>query len=77
MLSTSDTIALSFGFASTFVAIVTIFVTRRAYLIPTTTDLERRPHASNVSDMQAQEVMRMEEVRLRRWATVKKNTFEK
>lgn len=33
-VSTSDTIALSFGFASTFIAIVTIFVTRRAHYVP-------------------------------------------
>jgi hypothetical protein len=102
LVSTSDTIALSFGFASTFVAIVTIFVTRRAYLIPSsppisllflvrivlcingqadwfsaTTDLERRPNTSNVSGLQMQEEMLMEEMRLRRWATVKKSAFEK
>lgn len=34
LVSTSDTIALSFGFASTFIAIITVFVTRRAYLVP-------------------------------------------
>ena len=34
----------------------------QANSLSATTDLERRPHASNVSDMQAQEVMRMEEV---------------
>lgn len=34
LVSTSDTIALSFGFASTFIAIVTVFVTRRAYYVP-------------------------------------------
>jgi hypothetical protein len=33
LVSTNDTIALSFGFASTFIAIVTVFVTRRAYQI--------------------------------------------
>ncbi len=34
LVSTSDTIALSFGFVSTLIAIVTVFVTRRAYYIP-------------------------------------------
>ncbi|KAE9367585.1 hypothetical protein N431DRAFT_428921 [Stipitochalara longipes BDJ] len=76
MLSTSDTIALSFGFASTFVAIITVFVTRRAYMIPTTIDLERRPNTRNGTAVQAQQDTVMEEMRLRRWSTVKKTSSE-
>ena len=34
LVSTSDTIALSFGFVSTLIAIATVFVTRRTYQIP-------------------------------------------
>jgi hypothetical protein len=34
LVSTSDTIAVSFGFATIFIAIVAAFVTRRAYIVP-------------------------------------------
>lgn len=40
------------------------------------TDPERRPYTRNEIGMQAQEDMVMEEMRLRRWSTVKRTTSE-
>ena len=48
LVSTSDTIALSFGFASTLIAIVTVFATRRAYHIPCSYP-SSNPNPSNTS----------------------------
>ncbi|PMD18365.1 hypothetical protein NA56DRAFT_648114 [Hyaloscypha hepaticicola] len=71
MLSTSDNIAVSFGFASLFIAIVAVFVTRRAYIMPSSTDLERQSNTQHQFGTQTREDMVMEEMRLRRWSTVK------
>jgi hypothetical protein len=104
LVSTSDTIAVSFGFATVFIAIVAVFVTRRAYIVlcsfcpvsviqsqfsldcklwvvipfysktklyVASTDLERRPRTQLQFGMQAHEDIVVEEMRLRRWSTVR------
>ncbi|PMD18363.1 hypothetical protein NA56DRAFT_252396 [Hyaloscypha hepaticicola] len=71
LVSTSDKIALSFGFVSTLIAIVTVFVSRRTYYIPSR-DLEQLSTPNLGSATQAQGDMVIEEMRLRRWSTLKK-----
>lgn len=73
MLSTSDVLTLSFGFASTLLATIAVFITRRASLAPPTTDLERPPSSRYGAAIQVHEDMVMEEMYVRRWSTVKKS----
>ncbi|PMD40487.1 hypothetical protein L207DRAFT_511965 [Hyaloscypha variabilis F] len=68
MLSISDSLALSFGLISTFLAILTVVVTRVNY----PARVERGPRYIDPFIAHPQDMM-LEEMRLRRWSSIRRN----
>ncbi|PMD18360.1 hypothetical protein NA56DRAFT_751648 [Hyaloscypha hepaticicola] len=72
MLSQSDSLALAFGLISTFLAILTVIVTR----VNHPSRAVRDPQYIDAFVVHPQEIV-LEEMRLRRWSSMRRNNTER